>query len=102
MYSRSVRRHILCYNIRMDNEKINKILEIVEDNNKILRGMRRSNRLSNIFRAFYWFLIIGVSIGAFYFIQPYIDAITGTYSDLQSNLNNVKSVTSNIQDLIKK
>jgi len=86
----------------MDNEKINKILETVEENNKILRGMRRSNRWSNIFRVFYWFLIIGVSIGAFYFIQPYIDAITGTYGDLQNNLSNVKNVTNNIQSLIKK
>ncbi len=50
---------------------------LVQENNEILHKMRRSHRLGLVLRIFYWVIIIGISFGAFYLIQPYIDAITG-------------------------
>ncbi len=49
-----------------------------EENNVILKSLRRSHRLSLIGKSIYWFVIIGLSIGAFYFIQPYINFMTST------------------------
>ena len=85
------------------NEKdlLQKTYDLAEENNKILRGIRRSNRLSSVFRVFYWFIIIGVSIGAFYFIQPYINVITKTYGSLQQNINDVKNIANKITTLPK-
>ena len=70
--------------------------ELTEENNKILRGIRRSGRIANAFRILYWALIIGSAVGAYYFIQPYIDAITAGYSGMKDNLNTVKNVTTNL------
>lgn len=50
---------------------------LAEENNAILRGLRRSNRTAVIMRVLYWVVIIGLSFGAFYLIQPYFSFLTG-------------------------
>ena len=45
---------------------------LAEENNNILRKMRRSNLISTIFRVAYWVIIIGLGLGAYYFLQPYL------------------------------
>ena len=47
--------------------------ELASENNSILRGIRRANRFSLAFEIFYWAVIIGVTLGAFYFVQPYLE-----------------------------
>jgi hypothetical protein len=76
--------------------------DLAEENNKILKGIRRSNRVSFIFRFLYWLLIIGVSIGAFYYIQPYVDKLNKAYGSLQSNVSDVQTVTNSLKDILKK
>ncbi len=56
--------------------------QLAEENNEILRKMRRINRFSFAMRALYWIVVIGLAVGALYFIQPYVDAVTDTYSSL--------------------
>lgn len=54
--------------------------QLVEENNEILRSMKRRARLGTAIRVFYWAVIIGISFGAFYFIQPYLDFVRGVVS----------------------
>jgi len=62
----------------MDNmpEELEKLLkeniEISRESLKILKGIRRANRLASAFKIFYWLVIIGSAIGAYYFLEPYI------------------------------
>jgi len=84
-----------------EKEILKNTYELSKENNKILRGIRKSNRWSLVFSILYWTLIIGVSVGAFYFIQPYINAVTGAYSGLKDNLDTVKSATSNLPGRLK-
>ena len=79
-----------------EKDLLQKTYELSTENNKILRGIRSSNRWSVFFRIFYWILIIGASVGAFYFIQPYIDIAVNTYKSVQGDLNNVKTVVNTI------
>ena len=79
-----------------EKELLEKTYELTEENNKILKGIRSSNRWSAFFRIFYWIIIIVVSVGAFYYIQPYIDVATKAYRNIQGDLNNVKSVVNTI------
>jgi hypothetical protein len=65
-----------------EKELIRKTFHLAEENNKILRKMRASMQWSRAFRIFYWVIVIGVSIGAFYYIQPYIDQLVEAYSGL--------------------
>ena len=66
----------------MDQETkayLDKIMEKVEDNNHILHHLRNAQRISTLTRYFYWILIIGATIGSFYYFQPYMNAIQSVY-----------------------
>ena len=75
---------------------------LAEENNKILRKMRRSQRISSFLRLFYWILIIGASIGAFYYLQPYVDRAVSTYDSISGTANKLNGGKVNIEDLLKK
>ncbi len=59
---------------------LERVVALSEENNRILEKMRKSGRINNIFRVCYWILIIGLSFGAFYFVQPYIDSLQSSLS----------------------
>lgn len=74
---------------------LNRIAQQVDENNDILHGIRSSMRWSKIWSAVYWTLIIGASLGAYWFIQPYINQLLDVYSGAQSNIDSVKGMIGN-------
>ncbi len=86
----------------MDNEIVNldqdrddalaEIREIVLENNKILHGMRRMNRLSTVWHAIYWVVIIGIGFGSFLYLQPYIEKLTNAYNELQATQQKITDI----------
>lgn len=67
-------------------------LALTQENNNMLHSMRRSQRIGNIMSFLYWVLIIGSAVGAYYFIQPYVDQAMNLYNGAKSNLDSVNSV----------
>ena len=66
-----------------ESEKLlQSIYSLEYENNKILRSMKRSMVWGQIMSVVYWLIIIGVSIGAFYFLQPYINKIMDLYNSV--------------------
>ncbi|OGI65184.1 hypothetical protein A3A95_03985 [Candidatus Nomurabacteria bacterium RIFCSPLOWO2_01_FULL_39_18] len=65
-------------------------LALAKENNSILHSMRRSMRFQRMMTILYWVLIIGSALGAYYFIQPYIEQLIGVYSGAGDVLNNIK------------
>jgi len=49
--------------------------KLTEENNKILHGLRRSVRWYSAYKVIYWVVIIGLSVGAFYVFQPYLNTL---------------------------
>jgi hypothetical protein len=84
-----------------DKELLEKTYELANDNNKILHGIRRSNRWNAFFRVVYWIIIIGVSVGAFYYVQPYLNAAIKAFGTIQTDINSVKTVTNKISGSTK-
>ncbi len=72
---------------------LERTLKLAEDNNEILRGIRRSNRISSFLRVLYWIIIIAVSFGAFYYIQPYVNNML----ELVSNFGGFEGLTNAIK-----
>jgi hypothetical protein len=89
----------------MDPES-KKLLEetfaLAEENNKILHSMRRSMRLARVMSVLYWVIIIGISVGAFYFIQPYFNKIMDLYSSISGAEQKSNGGGNIVQDLLKK
>ena len=75
-----------------ERELLNKVAQTVEENNAILHGIRRSMRLSSIMRWIYWIVIIGASVGAFWLIQPYLNAIGGGAPGISNVLQQYKDL----------
>ena len=71
-----------------ERELLNRCVILAEENNKILRAVKHSMLWSRIMSIIYWVLIIGISVGAFYFLQPYFDQLLKTYGSVMSALKN--------------
>ena len=87
------------------NEEEKQLLERVavlsEENNHILRGIRRSHRWWFVWKIVYWAIIIGVSYGAYIYIQPYIDILTKEYTNIKGTVTTVQKTANQIPDLGK-
>jgi hypothetical protein len=73
---------------------------LAQENNKILHSIRRNNRYATIFKVVYWVIIIGVSLGAFYFIQPYVESILNVYRGVQGDAAAAHNAVTSIQSLL--
>ena len=62
--------------------RLKELLELTRENNAMLKKIRRSGILSNVMRAIYWLLLLGVGFGAYYYLQPYLDELFSTYKTL--------------------
>ncbi|MCI5108875.1 MAG: hypothetical protein MRY49_03460 [Candidatus Pacebacteria bacterium] len=71
------------------------LLELARENNRLLKKIKRHMAMGTIFRFIYWAIIIGAGIGIFYFLQPYIDSVIGTYTDLTGKVDQVNSLFGN-------
>jgi hypothetical protein len=73
-----------------ERELLNRSVILAEENNQMLRAIKHSMLWSRIMSVFYWVLIIGISVGAFYFLQPYLDQLMKTYGSVSNALKNFK------------
>lgn len=82
-----------------ERDLLTQSIKLAEENNKILRGIRRGNRFSTLLRIVYWVIIIASAYSAYYFLQPYIDAGVKSYNSLKENVDSVKTATSKLPAL---
>jgi hypothetical protein len=82
-----------------EKELLRETAELTKENNKILRGIRRSNRVSTFLRVMYWIIILGSAFGVYYYTQPYIDAIVKSYNGMRENIESVKNITTKLPAL---
>ena len=77
----------------MDNQnldqKVEAIKSLAEENNKILRGMKRSMQLARFFSVLKWVVVIGGTVGIYYYFQPMVNQLLDTYSQLLGGLGGV-------------
>jgi len=100
----------------MDSESkklLEETLELARENNKMLHKVRGVQKWAAFWSGLKIFIIIGIALGSFYFLEPYINKVTDLYNSISGTMqkakgaaDNVKNVTdtsSNIlQDLLKK
>jgi Ni,Fe-hydrogenase I cytochrome b subunit len=79
-----------------ERELLTKSIEISEENNRMLKSIRRSARFSSFLRTIYWLIILGTAFGTYYFLKPFIDPIVKGYKGMQENIESVRNATSNL------
>jgi len=75
-----------------DKHKLDRALELSEENNQMLKKMIRNMRWSRLIKVIYWTVIIAVSVGALYFAQPYVDSVSDAYNSIQDTTRSVNSI----------
>jgi len=73
-------------------EQLDEVSKLTRQNNKIMRSIDRSMKMSMIFRTLYWILIIGSMLGAYYYLQPFIDNFGETYNSLITLPEKIKNL----------
>lgn len=68
----------------MDNEKINEILKKQEEMLQIIRKMWRMEKWRRIGKIVKFVIFIGIIVGAFYFVEPYVERYLGLIKELQN------------------
>jgi hypothetical protein len=87
-----------------NEEKLNRILELAEENNKMLRSLHRSQRAGTIFRILYWLIIIGSLVSAYYFLGPILKELIGTASAVMGQAGALQGQMQDmgaLQDILK-
>ncbi len=77
-----------------NEEKLDHLLRLTDENNRILRSMNRRQILSSIFRLVYLSLIVASLVAAYYFIKPIMNSFSegqANGSTLMQQLENLKS-----------
>lgn len=82
-------------------------IELSKESLKILKKINRGRIFSNVFSLFKWTVIIGISFGAYYYIEPFLSGYIDTLKSITSGVENVSKVSNNVNsavspDLLKK
>lgn len=64
---------------RLDN-----IEEDIRQSNHMLHKLERRARWALLFSSLKWFIIIGLSLGTFYYTKPYLEQLMETYSQISN------------------
>ena len=67
--------------IKAMQEEIKRVGALSADTNRVVHGMRRSQRWHSFFTVLWWIIILGLTGASYYFIQPYISQATAAYGN---------------------
>ena len=81
-------------------------LEITKQNNILLEKIAKYQRWAQIQKAIYWVLILMVTFGSFYFLQPYLGSVLNLYTGGVSNINTLQDISKSLdanklKDIVK-
>ncbi|AKM84239.1 TPA: hypothetical protein DCZ46_02725 [Candidatus Campbellbacteria bacterium] len=77
-------------------------LKVANENNELLHKIWRDVQYKRFLKFFYWGIIIAITFGAYYYIQPIIDSISENYGSLRGGLDVGIKNFQKINDLIPK
>ena len=77
-------------------ELLQRVLELEQENNKMLRKLRSHARWSAIFSFVYWLIIVGSTAAAFYYIQPVLTQLLASYQALADSAKKAGTILPNI------
>lgn len=76
-----------------EKDLLERTYELTKENSELLRKLNRTRVWAIAWRVTYWAIILLLSLGAYYFIQPYIEAVRGVLPGFSEAVNNFQSLT---------
>lgn len=73
-------------------------LKLSQENNELLKKVRRVQKRAYAAKIAYWVIILLVAFGAYYYIQPYVGKIENAYNQGVTNLQQFKDLANMFSD----
>lgn len=94
-FSPAASSYFLCYNGLMEPPErilLEQTVELVKDNNRLLHKIVNAQRWAKFWSALKWLIIVGTTVGAYYFLQPYLDKMLALYQGVFSSLPDLNAI----------
>jgi hypothetical protein len=85
--------------IPSNQEKLDEMYEIVLENNEILRGLIRRERVATLFKIVYWLIILGGIFGAYYYLEPVVKNLSGNLEGLQNGIEKLNTASNSLPEV---
>lgn len=86
-----------------DAQKMEELLLLTRENNKMLRSLRKAQRMTSLFSFIYWMFILGSIFGAYYYFQPtiqkYVKVMQTSVDTLQQLEGKAGAIPVDVQSL---
>jgi hypothetical protein len=73
-----------------DKDKIDELLDLARENNKILRSMHHRQVWGQIMTVLYWLIILGIAGWAYVYFQPYVSKYMSAYNTIISAIESIE------------
>ncbi len=86
----------------MDPELLSLIkqnLAVSRETLDIMKKMQRAQWWANFFRLIYWFLIIGISVGLYYYLKEPLQQVFGVYASFLDRFETLQAGAESIPDV---
>lgn len=77
-------------------------LALTKENNNILHKVRSVQKWATFWLYLKIFIIVGVALGVFYYIEPYVNKVTDLYSSISGTTQKINDNNNSFQDFLKK
>jgi len=77
--------------IKEMRDDLDEIKEMMVENNKMIRRLHAAYRILYTVSIIKWVIIIGFTLGTFYYIQPYLENILKLYGSINSLTGGVEN-----------
>ena len=88
--------HELMIEVKKDSDFM---MHELDDMHLTLNWIRRRERIRMFVTSFYWIFIIGISLGAYYFVQPLIGGLLTSFGGDPEMLNGIEKSVGSLPDL---
>ncbi|MFA5841986.1 MAG: hypothetical protein WC835_03455 [Candidatus Paceibacterota bacterium] len=73
-------------------------LAVTKETNVLLKKIISAQRWGRALHFLYWAVIIGASVGAYYWLQPVLGAVLSNYNSVMSSIDKVQKTTQSLPD----
>ncbi len=79
------------------NEKLEEMSEMLKENQKMVKSLYHRAQWAVAFGILKWVLIIGITVGSFYYIQPFVEKFMVAFDSISGN--STSGISSIFKDL---
>ncbi len=84
--------------LMMDDDRAKQMFAMVEDNNRMLRAMRRNAFVGGIFKFVIWIaVLVVIPYFTWLYLQPYLDLILTQYQQIEGQSAEVSQLIEQVQ-----